>query len=57
MSEFKYKNGAKLVFGLFILSLLIIIGCGTLSQYDIDSAKKRIDRDKQPQAPFSIPKE
>lgn len=57
MGEFKYKNGAKLVFGLLILSLLIIIGCGTLSQYDIDSAKKRIDRDKQPQAPFSIPKE
>ena len=43
-----------LILGLLAL-IILIQGCGTLSQYDIDSAKGRIDRDTEPQAPFTIP--
>jgi hypothetical protein len=44
-----------LILGLLAL-ILLIYGCSTLSQYDIDSARGRIARDTEPQAPFTIPR-
>jgi hypothetical protein len=55
MSEKLLLKLMCLIFGLTTCLLFLLMGCGTLSQYDIDSARGRIDRDTEPQAPFTIP--